>query len=110
MATELKMCAIDEARDHLQGLANDAGSGFDLDDGILIVSAPPLPCANYRATVKERQDGEPCFVELEPSEDVGLQGNQALMFDMPEGTTIEYARRVADELNNLGARLVVRNS
>lgn len=101
------MSAIEEARDHLQGLVDDAGAGFDLDGGILIVSEPPLPASNYRATVKERQDGEPCFVEMELHEEVGLQ---TIVFDMPEGTTIEYARRAADQLNNLGARLVVRNS
>ena len=110
MATEMQMRAIEGTRDHLQGLVDSTGAGFDLDDGILIVSEPPLPASNYRATVKERQDGEPCFVALELHEDVGLQGKQTIVFDMPDETTVAYARRVADQLNNLGARLVVRNS
>jgi hypothetical protein len=110
MATEIQMRAIEKARDHLQALVDDANAGFDLDDGIIIVCEPPPPASNYRATVKERQDGEPCFVELELHKDAGLQGKQTIVFDMPDETTVAYARRVADELNNLGARLVVRNS
>ena len=54
---------------------------------------------NFRATVKERDAGQPCFVAVELSDDIGLPKDRWITLNLPEGTGFEEARAVAKMLN-----------
>lgn len=59
---------------------------------------------NFTVTVKERQEGQPCFLVIEEHRDVGLR-ERTLAFNMPFGSDFRDARNVARELNNLNVEL-----
>ena len=54
---------------------------------------------NFRATVKEGREGEPCSVWLEMHEEIGL-GNKIMVLDLPDGTGITEAQHIASALND----------
>ena len=67
------------------------------DDGQIIVVEPPR-CNNFRATLKERQEGQPCFIEIEPRTNIE---DPVIVFDMKQGTTFEEAKDLTSKLNRL---------
>ena len=86
------------------GDVESAAERLDLDlvydDGMIMLIEPPRR-SNFRATVKGRQINEPCFLELEPYEEVGLDPQTSVCLHMPEGTSHEDAKRAAEVLNDL---------
>ncbi|WP_065382969.1 hypothetical protein [Hyphomonas sp. ND6WE1B] len=98
---------IDALRDMVieaQELAQRLRIDLVYDDDQIIVVEPPR-CNNFRATVKERQCGQPCFIELETHVDIGLDGNALVTFDLHAGSTFEDALTVAQQLNDLDVNL-----
>ena len=53
---------------------------------------------NFTVTVKESEADQPCFLVLKLSEDIGL-GNQSIILDLPEDSTIVDAAILAKTLN-----------
>lgn len=67
-----------------------------------------MAARNFVAIVKERQAGQPCFLQFELYEDIGLgDGKQMVSLDVPDGTDIEYAQTVAKMLNDKVARIML---
>lgn len=62
---------------------------------------------NFVVTVKERQVNQPCFLVFEPHEEINLDENQSIVFDMPDGTNISDARKIAKMLNGLDVKLKI---
>ncbi|MEM8952032.1 MAG: hypothetical protein AAGC99_22195 [Pseudomonadota bacterium] len=58
-------------------------------------------------TVKERQPNEPCFLLVEPYEEIGVDEKLNIIFDMPPGTDYDDAKRLADQLNETDANIRV---
>jgi hypothetical protein len=56
--------------------------------------------------VKERQAGQPCFIMLNPNDDIGL-GKKQIIFDLPDGTNIEQAQDFARMLRSFRVRVRV---
>jgi len=56
--------------------------------------------------VKEREANQPCFVMLNTSNDIGL-GSKQIIFDLPDGTSIEQAQELARLLRGSGATVRV---
>ena len=54
---------------------------------------------NFVATVNEQGPGEPCFIELEMHENIGM-GNKNMLLCLPDGTDIDDAKRVSLILNS----------
>ena len=59
---------------------------------------------NYVAEVKERDVGEPCFLLLNLSEDIGL-GDKTVIIDLPKGTGIAEAKTLRDALHGSEASI-----
>jgi hypothetical protein len=53
-----------------------------------------MKSSQFVPEVKERQPGQPCFIMLNPDEDIGL-GSKQIIFDLPDGTGIEQAQELA---------------
>tara|TARA_R110001632_G_scaffold187825_3_gene308278 strand:- start:3152 stop:3493 length:342 start_codon:yes stop_codon:yes gene_type:complete len=83
------------------------GIDLDIDNGeIIFYDGEAASCANFRASLKERQEGEPCFIEIEPRTNIGLDVDEpTIVFDMEQGTTFEDAKDLTSKLNRL-CRLV----
>ncbi|TCR04065.1 hypothetical protein [Neorhizobium sp. JUb45] len=60
---------------------------------------------NFVATVKERGANEPCFVQLELHEDIGLKTELLITLNLTEGTSISDAKAVANLINEKVATL-----
>jgi hypothetical protein len=60
--------------------------------------------SSFVPEVKERESGQPCFIMLNPAEDIGL-GQKQIVFDMPEGTGIEQAQELARALRSFRVRV-----
>ena len=63
---------------------------------------------NYVATVKEREEGQPCFVQFELYKDIDFGGkldNVVISLNLPDGTGIREAKKLADALNDSDAKL-----
>ncbi|TAI59696.1 hypothetical protein [Bradyrhizobium sp. Leo170] len=56
--------------------------------------------SKFKAEVKERNPGEPCFVVLNPDRSIGVEPKQ-IVFEPPAGTGIEEARKLASALAGL---------
>ena len=54
--------------------------------------------------VKERQPGQSCFVSLNTDQDIGL-GSKQIVFDLPDGTSIEQAQELARALRSFRVRV-----
>lgn len=61
---------------------------------------------NYVAEIKERQDGEPCFLFLNLHADIGL-GAKSIILNLPKGTGIEEAKALRDALHISGASIAL---
>jgi len=59
---------------------------------------------NYVAEVKEREDGQPCFLYLNMDSDIGL-GSKTIIIDLPEGTGLAEAETLRDALHRSGASI-----
>lgn len=59
---------------------------------------------NFVAEVKEGEDGQPCFLFLNLSKDIGL-GKKSLYLMLPKGTGIEEAKALRDALRTSGASI-----
>lgn len=63
---------------------------------------------NFVVTLKETGEGRPWLL-VEPHEDIGLSPNTHITIDLPDGTDIREAQRVASLLNdNLAAFRIKR--
>lgn len=62
--------------------------------------------STFRATVKERNPGEPCFVVLETYDEIGLGKKQVSLW-LPPGTDYECAKKLADMLNAAKLKVAV---
>ena len=60
--------------------------------------------SNFVAELKEREAGQPCFLWLNTSEDIGL-GQRAVLLTLPEGTGIVEAQALKDALRASGASI-----
>ena len=54
---------------------------------------------NFIATVKEQGPGEPCFIQLEMYENIGMR-NKNILLCLPDGTDIDDAKRISVILNS----------
>gem|GEM_PF-4876730 len=63
---------------------------------------------NFVVTVKERQRDEPCYLLFELHEEIGLSNNQHITLDLPSGTNIDDAQRLAGILNAMDVKLSVK--
>lgn len=59
-----------------------------------------MTSSKFRAEVKEREAGEPCFVVLNMDQSIGLDPKQ-IVFDLPSGTGLPEARQLATALSGL---------
>lgn len=57
---------------------------------------------NYIAEIKEREAGQPCFLFINLSHNIGL-GEKSLFLDLPEGTGLDEANALRDALHESGA-------
>jgi hypothetical protein len=64
-----------------------------------------MKSSSFAPEVKERQPDQPCFVMLNTDKDIGL-GSKQIIFDLPDGTSIEQAQELARLLR--GSRATVR--
>ncbi|MCH4574983.1 hypothetical protein [Achromobacter xylosoxidans] len=65
-------------------------------------SKPYMECdvskRTFTAEVKERAEGEPCFIWIAANNDIGI-GDESILLELQEPATIEHARRVAQFLH-----------
>lgn len=54
---------------------------------------------NFTATVKEREEGQPCYVALELDSDIGLPRDRWITLNLRDGTGVDEANAVASMLN-----------
>ncbi|MET4323140.1 hypothetical protein ABIB90_008221 [Bradyrhizobium sp. JR4.1] len=59
-----------------------------------------MPSSKFKAEVKERNPGEPCFVVLNTDKSIGIEPKQ-ITFNLPADTGIEEARQLANALTGL---------
>ena len=93
---------IDALRDMVieaQELAQRLPVDIVYDDGELYV-VDLTTRRNFRATLKERQEGQPCFIEIEPRGYIGMELGEFITLDMELGTTFEEAKDLASRLND----------
>lgn len=64
-----------------------------------------MKSSRFVPEVKEREANQPCFVMLNPDNDIGL-GGKHIVFDLPDGTRIEQAEELAPLLRS--SRATVR--
>jgi len=64
-----------------------------------------MKSSRFVPEVKERQSGQPCFIMLNPDQDIGL-GSKQIIFDLPDGTGVEQAQELARLLR--GSKATVR--
>lgn len=60
---------------------------------------------NFVATVKERGADEPCFVQFELHDDIGLKADALITLDLATGTTIDDAKELASLLNSKAIKI-----
>lgn len=60
---------------------------------------------NFVVTVKEREAGEPCFVQFELREDIGLKTERLITLDLADATSISDAQDIANLLNSKVAKI-----
>ncbi len=59
-----------------------------------------MPSSEFKAEVKERNPGEPCFVVINTDQSIGLDSKQ-IIFHLPEGTGLAEAHQLATALSGL---------
>lgn len=112
MATETEIAEIQNACTHLQKLVDNADLSLTFEHGTVYLG-DDIPCrlsddshkrkmeSYFRATVKERQCGQPCFIEIEPHQSFGLEIDEYIVLEMEAGTSFEDAKGMAQKLNQL---------
>ena len=108
-ARDKKIRRLQKLISETQMIADHHNLDLDIDGGQLIFYDQPERGSNFRAKVKERQRGQPCFIVLETDQCIGISPDKNVVFEMLEGTFHDEALNAAARLNEIKARVVVRS-